>query len=329
MPDTAVPLGADVPAPGGTSRPTAENETVCDVVGFLLLAACAAWTDYCASGREAHPESVLLGLLAVAAGYATGRIAGSVLPLAALLGPAVAVAVLAPTAGPRVLDDDAVAALLSLAVGAACCAGYAARSRGLRWTARGSALLALLLAAESLLTDATVGALACAGLLVVAGSAHRARRRRRALVLLALCALLAVAAVLVLAHGSSGGTPAASGPGTQVSAQRLGLWRDALHAVERQPLRGVGPGDFAEGSASSAPLQQAAEQGWPGLALLGAAFVWCLWALSRSPRPTPAVLSAAGALTALGVQASVSPVLSVPAVVVGAGLLLGLGAARP
>ncbi|WP_042450659.1 O-antigen ligase family protein [Streptacidiphilus jiangxiensis] len=300
------------------------------MAGFLLLAACAAWTDYCAAGREAHPEGVLLGLLAVAAGYATGRIAGALLPIAALLVPAAAVAVFAPTAGPHVLDGDSLAALLGLAVGAACCGGYAARARGLRWTARASVLIALLLAAESLLTDATVGALACGGVLVVAGSVHRPRHRRRALTLLALCALLAVAAVLVLAHGSNaGGTPAASGPGTQVSAQRLSLWRDALREAEQHPWRGVGPGDFVDGSASSAPLQQAAEQGWPGLALLGAAFVWSLWSLGRSPRPTPAVLSAAGALTALGAQAAVTPVLSVPAVVVGTGLLLGLGAARP
>jgi O-antigen ligase len=320
MPDTAVPLGADVPA---------RSDTAVDVVGFLLLAACAGWADYCASGREAHPEGVLLGLLATAAGYATGRIAGALLPLGALVVPALAAAVLAPTLGERLLGDDVAAALLGLAVGAACCAAYAARARGARWTARLCTLLALLLAGESLLTGATLGALACGGTLVVAGSVHRARHRGRVLVALAACALLAVAAVAVLAHGSTGTTPAASGPGTQVSAQRLALWRDALQAADQQPWRGVGPGDFADGSASSAALQQAAEQGWPGLALLGGAFVWCLWSLDRSPRPTPAALSAAAALTALGVQAAVSPVLSAPAVVVGAGLLLGLGSARP
>jgi hypothetical protein len=71
MPDTAMPLGPDVPASDvpeteGTSPSGADGETVCDVTGFLLLAACAAWADYCAAGREAHPEGVLLGLLAVA-----------------------------------------------------------------------------------------------------------------------------------------------------------------------------------------------------------------------------------------------------------------------
>ncbi|WP_042381441.1 O-antigen ligase family protein [Streptacidiphilus melanogenes] len=319
MPDTAVPPGVDAPA---------RSDTVCDVVGFVLLAACAAWTDYCASGREAHPEGALLGLLAVSAGYATGRITGALAPLGGLVVPAAAAAVFAPAVGVRVLGDDAVAALLSLAVGAACCAGYAARERRLRWAARGCVLLALVLTAESLLTNATLGALACGGTLVVAGSVHRTRNRRRALLLLGACAALAVGAVLVCAHG--GGTdPSAGGPTAEVSAQRLAVWQDAWQAVAQQPWRGVGPGDFADGSASSASLQQAAEQGWPGLVLLGGAFAWCLWWLGRSPRPTSAALSAAGAMTALGVQAAATPVLSVPAVVVCAGLLLGLGVARP
>jgi O-antigen ligase len=318
MPDTAVPLGVDI---------SARSDAVCDVVGFLLLAACAAWTDYSASGREAHPEGVLLGLLAVSAGYATGRITGALAPLGGLVVPALAAAVFAPAFGVRIIGDEAVAALLSLAVGAACCAGYAAHERGLRWTARGCVLLAMILAAESLFTNATLGALACGGTLVVAGSVYRTRNRGRALVLLGACTLLAVGGVLAFAHG--GVNPAAGGPAAEVSAQRLALWRDAWHGVEQHPWRGVGPGDFADGSASSAALEQAAEQGWPGLALLGGAYVWCLWALSRSPRPTPAVLSAAAAMTALGVQAAGTPVLSVPAVVVSAGLLLGLGVARP
>ncbi|MEZ0066415.1 hypothetical protein ABIA32_002425 [Streptacidiphilus sp. MAP12-20] len=300
----------------------ARDGALCDVVGVLLLAACAAWTVYSASGRQAQPEGMLLGLLAVTAGYALGRIAGAVLTVAGLLTPAAAVAVLAPTLGPALLDDDALAALLSLAVGAACCAGYAARSRtATPWLSRACVLLALVLAAESLLTDSTVGTLACGGTLVVAGSVHATERRGWPSALLGLCALLAVGTTVLLARGGAAGAP--------VPADHLGLWRAALADLDQQPLRGVGPGDFAGGSASSAALQAAAEQGWPGAALLGCAFAWTLWALARSPRPTPAALSAAGALTALAVQASVSPVLSVPAVIVGAGLLLGLATACP
>jgi O-antigen ligase len=320
------------------------DSAVCDVVGALLLAACAAWTIYSSSGRDAQPEGVLLGLLAVAAGYATGRIAGAVLPVGAPFGLAAAVAVLAPLAGVRLHDDDVLTALLSLAIGAACCAGYAARRHRLRWTVRFAVVLALALAAESLLTQSTLGTLACGGTLVVAGSVHRARHRGPALVLLALSVLLAVGSTVVLAQDSRATTTdsdaVVSGPASQVSAQRLALWRDAVHEFDQEPLRGVGPGRFVVTSpaaqqstdpagAASAALQTAAEQGLPGVLLLGCAFGWTLWALARSPRPTAAVLSVGGAMAALGVQAAMSSVLSVPGVVVGGGLLLGLGAARP
>jgi hypothetical protein len=300
--DTAVPAG---------------DGALCDVVGLLLLAACAAWTVLSAEGRQARPEGVLLGLLAVTTGYAMGRIAGASLPVAGLLAPAVGVAVFVPTFGRSLLPEDALAALLSLAVGAVCCAGYSATGPVLP---RACGLLAPAIAAESLLTDSTVGALACGGTLLVAGSVHRTRGRGRASALLALCALLAVGTSVLLARTGAGGAP--------VPADHLTLWREALTDLGEQPLRGVGPGDFGSGSAFSAALQAAAEQGWPGVSLLGCAFAWTLWALARSPRPTPAVLSAAGALTSLAVLASVTPVLSAPAVVVGAGLLLGLGAAR-
>ncbi|WP_051943100.1 O-antigen ligase family protein [Streptacidiphilus rugosus] len=290
----------------------------CDMVGLLLLAACAAWTVLSAEGRQARPEGVLLGLLAVTTGYAMGRIAGASLPVTGLLAPAVGVAVFVPAFGRPVLGEDAQAALLALSVGAACCAGYSATGRVLP---RACGALALVLAAESLLTYSLVGALACGGTLLVAGSVHRTHGRARASALLAICALAAVGTTVVLARTGAGGAP--------VPADRLTLWREALTDLGEQPLRGVGPGDFGSGNASSAALQAAAEQGWPGVALLGCAFAWTLWALARSPRPTPAALSAAGALTSLAVLASVTPVLGAPAVAVGAGLLLGLGAARP
>lgn len=65
-----------------------------------------------------------------------------------------------------------------------------------------------------------------------------------------------------------------------------------------------------------------------GVALLGAAFGWLLLGLWRSPRPTPVVLSAGAALTALAVLASVGNALSFAPVTAGAGLLAGLATAR-
>ncbi|GAA3244217.1 hypothetical protein GCM10020256_69680 [Streptomyces thermocoprophilus] len=68
----------------------------------------------------------------------------------------------------------------------------------------------------------------------------------------------------------------------------------------------MGPGRFGtagtlavqplpqETTPHSAPLQLAAEQGVIGAALLVAVFGWVLYALWRSRRPTPVVLTAGG-----------------------------------
>lgn len=103
----------------------------------------------------------------------------------------------------------------------------------------------------------------------------------------------------------------------------------------------MGPGRFSElsptvtqsllpdGKPHSAPFQQAAEQGVVGVALLAAVFCWVLYALWRSPRPTPVVLTAGAALTALAAIAAVGNALSFTSVTAGAGLLAGLATARP
>ncbi len=325
-----------VVAPGGGSA-------AADVVGTLLLAGCAAWTLYTAAGRDAHPEGVLLGLLAVAAGYAGGRVAGAVVPVGAPAVVALAVggfALLVPgglsgdPAAPPLDAMDADGALLALAVGAACCAAQAASGRvRLLLTA-----LACGITAEALATGSVEGVLACGAALVAAGSATFARRRVPALLLLALCAGLAAGAPLLLAR-SDRPASAFSGGIPQVD-QRAALWHDAVEEAAGAPLRGVGPGQFAElspaaqesatpGGASSASLQAAAEQGVPGVCLLAASFGWMLWTLRRSPASTAVVLTAAGALTALAAEAAVSPVLSYPGITAGAGLLVGMAAARP
>jgi hypothetical protein len=65
------------------------------------------------------------------------------------------------------------------------------------------------------------------------------------------------------------------------------------------------------------------------VALLAAACVWVLYALWRSPRGTPVVLSAGVALAAVGVLAATGNALSFTAVTVGVGALAGLATARP
>jgi hypothetical protein len=314
-----------------------------DVIGALLLAGCAAWTLYTAAGRDTHPEGVLLGLLAVAAGYAGGRVAGAVVPVGAPAAVALAVGAFAllvprglsgdPTAPP--LDAmDADGALLALAVGAACCAAHAAHGR----VRLPLAALAFAISAEALATGSVAGVLACGAALVVAGSVAFVRRRVPVLLLLALCAGLAAGAPLLLARAD--GPPNALSGATPLADRRVALWHDAVSEAVGSPLRGVGPGRFAElspaaqesatpGGASSAALQAAAEQGVPGVCLLAASFGWMLWTLRRSPSSTGVVLTAAGALTALAAEAAVSPVLGYPAIAAGAGLLVGMAAARP
>jgi O-antigen ligase len=75
-------------------------------------------------------------------------------------------------------------------------------------------------------------------------------------------------------------------------------------------------------------LQQAAEQGVVGVALLAAAFGWVLYALWRGPRPTPVALTAGAALSALAMIAAIGNALSFTAVSAGAGLLAGMATAR-
>lgn len=347
----------DLDGPSG-----AASDTAVDVIGGLLLTGCASWSLYTASGRDAHPEGVLLGLLAVAAGYAAGRIAGAVAPVGSPAVIALAVGVLAlvapgglsgDPAAPPLHNADANGALIALAVGAACCAAQAARTppaagsspaatprhaRRLLRPAFVLALLACALTAEAVTAGSTAAVLACLGTLILAVAVRMARRRLPALLLLGLCAVLAGTAPLLLAR--SGTDPTASGGGPPVSAQRAALWHDAVQEAGGAPLRGVGPGRFTElspaaqdfstpGGASSAALEVAAEQGVPGLCLLAASYGWMMWSLRRSPGSTPAALTAAGALTALAVEAAISPVLSFPGITAGAGLLVGMATARP
>ncbi|MFC5905915.1 O-antigen polymerase, partial [Streptacidiphilus monticola] len=114
-----------------------------------------------------------------------------------------------------------------------------------------------------------------------------------------------------------------------VTGSHVALWHQALDAVRASPLRGSGFAAPDAAAPPSAALQVAAQQGLPGLALLTAAFAWALWALALSPRSTPVVLAAGAAVAALGAEALLTPILSVPGVTAAAGFLLGMAAARP
>jgi O-antigen ligase len=304
------------------------------------------WSLVSAAGRDGRPEGVLLAVFAVTAGYACGRISGSLLPVGGFVvtaSGALAVAVAShdgvvpgATAGAATPlgQTGAVAALLVLGTGAACCAASAARTACGRTASR---LFALAVACSAL---ASVPAFAaCVTVMLCSLAAALIRRRTAVLTALALTTGLVAGATWAVAEDAL-----PSGLATSVEApltvHRVELWRDAVTLARQEPVRGVGPARFGRLSPTSvqspasgnkphsAPLQQAAEQGVVGVALLAAVFGWILYGLRRSPRPAPVTLSAAAALTAVAVLACVGNVLSFAPVTTGAALLAGLATAR-
>lgn len=326
---------------------TGERGNASDAAGAVVLAACAIWSLVSAAGRDTRPEGVLLALLAVAAGFACGRICGTLLPVVAASAAALAALVMAVASrhgmpGATAAADitpghtGAAAALLVLAAGSACCAAAAADRASLRITLR---LLALGTACAALTLGSVFGFLAALGVLLCSLAATRMRHRLLGLAGLGLAAALMVGLSWAVAEDAlpEGLAVSLEGP---LTLNRVLLWEDAVELTKENPLLGVGPDRFGElsptareslrsdGKPHSAPLQQAAEQGVIGLALLGIAFGWLLYVLWRSPRTTAVVLTAGAALTALAALAVVGNALSFTPVTAGAGLLAGLASAR-
>ncbi|WP_330456151.1 O-antigen polymerase [Streptomyces sp. NBC_00820] len=312
---------------------------------MILLGFCAGWSLITAAVHDGRPEGVLLAVLAATAGYAAGRISGALLPVVApCVGASagLALAVLMPDLAPGsrytapLGQAGAVAALLALSTGAACCASWATPVPALRLGLRA-------LAAGITLTGAAIGSAegctAGAAVLLCSLAAGSMAHRGVGITGLALVAAAAAGTVWAVAAGALPGGLAQALTG-RFDAHRVQLWQDALRLAHRAPGLGVGPGRFGELSGSapgvlpdgkphSAPLQQLAEQGLVGVLLLMAVFCWVLHALWRSPRSTPVALSAGAALTALTVIASAGNALSFTTVTAGAGLLAGWATARP
>ncbi|MFE1289342.1 O-antigen ligase family protein [Streptomyces sp. NPDC058751] len=321
---------------------TGEGRSPSDVVGVFVLVACAAWSLITAAAHDGRPEGMLLALLAVTAGYAAGRISGALLPVAApcaaaLAGLGLAIATPGPQISLQLGHTGATAALLALSCGAACCAARAARASvprlALYLPAAGTVVTAALL-------GSTTGVVTCAGVLLCSLATARARRRALGLAGLAAAAALVAGATWAVGDDALPDGPTASLEGL-LTEHRVLLWHDALRMTLADPGLGVGPGRYGtlsptaarspvpDGKPHSALLQQAAEQGLTGVILLVAAFCWVLYALLRSPRATPIVLTAGAALTAVAAIASIGNALSFMTVTAGAGLLAGFATARP
>ncbi|MGV9314291.1 O-antigen ligase family protein [Streptomyces sp. NPDC003691] len=324
-----------------------ERGGAADGVGVAVLGAAVGWALISAAGRDSGPEGVLLAVVAVAAGYACGRIAGALVPVATATAASLAVlglAVASPEGVPGVNaqspvepgDTGAAAALLAVSAGAACCAAAAARRPGARAALRA---LALAVVATAVVLGSVAGALSSAAVVLCAAAVTRARRRTAALAGFALVTAVVAGVSWAVATDALPPGPA-DGLRALLTDNRVALWRDAVELVEAEPVRGVGPDRFenlsataqqtagSDGKPHSALFQQAAEQGLVGTALLAAAFGWLLYGLWRSPRPTPVVLCAAAGLTVLAVLAVLGNALSFAPVTAGAGLLAGLATAR-
>ncbi|CAM5252610.1 hypothetical protein SVIOM342S_03751 [Streptomyces violaceorubidus] len=313
---------------------------------MVILAACASWSLITAAARDGRPEGVLLALLAVAAGYAAGRIGGALLLVAApcaaaLAGLVLTVAVPHLAPGPRITAPlghaGATAALLALSAGAACCGAWVGGGPAVRAALR---VLAVGIAVTAAAMGSVAGCAACALVLLCSLAAGRVRRRGAAIAGLGLGAVVVTGPSWAVPGGLVPDGLALSVEGW-LTSHRVRLWADALELLRGEPALGVGPGRFGalsptaaqapspDGRPHSAVWQQAAEQGVVGVALLAAAYLWVLYALWRSPRPTPVVLTAGVALTGLAAIAALGNTLSFTAVPLGAGVLAGLATARP
>lgn len=315
-----------------------------DRAGAALAALSIAWTGVSSlaapPGARAVPVVALQG--GVVATYVAARVA------TARLRPLVPFAAVAATASALVLVSvlpsldplspplgyaNADAALYVLVAVAACMVAAAfppGPAAGVALPV--AAAFAVAAVASGSVTGGVVLALGVAALVVAAAGTPRAAVGIAGVVVLASVAATAGLGV-ARAHGQR-----VAAVEDRVDTRRVVLWRDAAVIAHTHPWTGAGPGRFQVESptamadadarwAHSGFLQQAAEQGAPGMALLLAAFGWAFARLWWSPPDATTVLGAV-AIAALGVHAALDWVLHVAAVPLAAAALAGAATAR-
>jgi O-antigen ligase len=119
-----------------------------------------------------------------------------------------------------------------------------------------------------------------------------------------------------------------------ISTRRPELWHDALVLIGEHPLTGVGPGRWADESpaaradadadqAHNAFLQQGAETGVVGMALLLLVVLWAFVSLASNTAGGAYAALGVAALTAFGLHASIDYIFDFPAVVLTTAALVG------
>jgi O-antigen ligase len=357
------------PVRQGTRTPAVRSM----VTGLVLVAGVAGWTGLSALHSGGTPGPLAALCLGCAVAWAIGfRSAGT--PGAALVPGLVAVAgVVALTLpgfwaglglplGPPLGYANANAALF---VQAEVAALMLSALSGRTWQRAAAGALAGLFALMPVLIGSVAGTALAVGVGVTAAAAVRRGGGRwvpAACVLglgLGLAATVAVGALGAVGtsgpqgpHGPEGSTAHLPARVDRLVAgnRRPVLWAEAFSIMARRPLWGAGPQRFARTAptaladpdaawAHNAFLQQGAETGVPGLALVAAVFAWALAQTARAPAATtgstpPGVRSAGAAVgvigtagvAALGVHATVDYVLHFAAVPVAGALLAGFAA---
>lgn len=322
------------------------RRAVLDGAGWALLAASVGWTVWTASAHLGDAVPVAALQAACAAAFVGGRVAtrwqSALVPVAVMSGVASALVLFSVVPGldataPPLGYVNANAALFVLAAVASAMAAMAFPPGPATAVAVPLAVAFALAAVVS----GSVTAMVVLGLgaVVLAARAFHAPPLLVGGSALLVLATVSVTAVLALDRLDHDTAPAAVTAGDVLDERRVLLWRDAAVIAHRYPMDGAGPGRFRELSplarqdadarwAHSGFLQQGAEAGAVGMALLLAAFGWGFARVWEAGPDDPFTALGAVALAGLGLHASVDYVLHFPAVPLVAAALVGAATAR-
>jgi O-antigen ligase/peptidoglycan/xylan/chitin deacetylase (PgdA/CDA1 family) len=311
-----------------------------DRVGIVLVVSTIAWTSFSALRQGGRPLPLIGTLLGVIAAYELGRAGARRSPSlapATMLCVAALVLVSSPVAnligGPGEGSFGyANARAAFFLVGATAGLMLFPRVTGrLRWVLVG-VTVALLMVAP--LAGARTATIAAGGVALTALVGARRTIRRGLLTVWAAAAALVLVGTLWVAAGQSSARVVRA-----LDERRVSLWTEALDLMVAHPVTGVGPGRFAEFSTITPEdadaqwahhdfLQQGAETGVVGLALLGALFAWAYSRLWNAAAPVDQVVLAGGVLGALAIMASTDYVLHFPLIPVSVAGLVGAASDR-
>jgi O-antigen ligase len=296
-----------------------------DLVGLAVAASAVVWTFVvAASGGDPWPTVGTFALAAVA--YALGRVApyavlALVVTLAIVLGLLLAAGVLSSAANAAPFGYvNARSAFFVEAATATVMVALLVRGRRGRIIALAGAII---LAAVPLFNRSEAASFVVILLPAAAALALEGRRLVLAVWLSGALMLASVAATSFVAAAPPDSVTVRLAADV-LEEPRIALWRDAVDLILEDPLTGVGPGRFASESEGAQAdrdarwahhgfLQQGAETGIVGLALLVLMFVWGFWRLA-SVSPSGMAVMGAFALAAIGVLACSDYVFHFPLV---------------